>query len=109
MSGQNQVRYVDLPCFPHSGMHVEASDGKVGRLDALVLDPKNGDVTHILIREGHLWDKKDVTHLLMREGHLWDKKDVAIPVSGAYFSDKDTVYLKLDKAAVKKLPAVAFK
>ena len=93
MSGQNQVRYVDLPCFPHSGMHVEASDGRVGRLDALVLDPKNGDVTHIL----------------MREGHLWDKKDVAIPVSGAYFSDKDTVYLKLDKAAVKKLPAVAFK
>ncbi len=77
----------------HSGMHVQASDGRVGKLDALVLDPKSGAVTHIL----------------MREGHLWGKKDVAIPLSGIDFADGDKVYLKMDKASVKELPAVPFK
>ena len=74
-------------------MHIEASDGKVGRLDALVLDPTSGDITH----------------LLLREGHLWGKKDVAIPISAVDFCDADTVYLKLDKAAIKALPAVSVK
>jgi hypothetical protein len=77
----------------HSGMHVEATDGHVGKLDELVLDPSSGEVTN----------------LLMREGHLWGKKDVAIPVSAVDFGDADTVYLKLDKAAVKALPAVPVK
>jgi len=77
----------------HSGMHIEASDGKVGKLDALVLDPTNGDITHLLLREGHLWGKKDVT----------------IPISAVDFCDADTVYLKLDKAAIKALPAVPVK
>ena len=77
----------------HSGMHVEATDGKVGKLDELVLDPQSGEVTN----------------LLLREGHLWGKKDVAIPVSAIDFADADTVYLKLDKAAVKDLPPVAVK
>jgi sporulation protein YlmC with PRC-barrel domain len=74
-------------------MHVEASDGKVGKLDELVLDPKSGDITH----------------LQMREGHLWGKKDVAIPVSAVDFVDEDTIYLKLEKKAVKALPAVPVK
>ena len=77
----------------YCGMHVEASDGKVGKLDELVLDPKSGDITHIQ----------------MREGHLWGKKDVAIPVSAVDFVDEDTVYLKLEKKAVKALPAVPVK
>jgi sporulation protein YlmC with PRC-barrel domain len=77
----------------YSGMHVQASDGKVGKLDELVLDPKSGDITH----------------LQMREGHLWGKKDVAIPVSAVDFVDEDTIYLKLDKKAVKALPAVPVK
>ncbi len=77
----------------HSGMKVEAMDGKVGKLDALVLEPSSGEVTN----------------LLLREGHLWGKKDVAIPVSAVDFCDADTVYLKLDKADVKALPAVPVK
>ena len=77
----------------YSGMHVQASDGKVGKLDELVLDPKSGDITH----------------LQMREGHLWGKKDVAIPVSAVDFVDEDTIYLKLDKKAVMALPAVPVK
>jgi sporulation protein YlmC with PRC-barrel domain len=77
----------------YCGMHVEASDGKIGKLDELVLDPKSGDITH----------------LQMREGHLWGVKDVAIPVSAVDFVDEDTVYLKLEKSAVKALPAVPVK
>ena len=77
----------------HRGMHIEASDGKVGKLDALVLDPTSGDITH----------------LLLREGHLWGKKDVAIPISAVDFCDADSIYLKLDKAAIKALPAVPVK
>ena len=77
----------------HGGMHVEAMDGHVGKVDALVLDPNSGEVTN----------------LLLREGHLWGKKEVAIPLSALDFADADTIYLKLDKTAVKALPPVAVK
>ena len=74
----------------YGGMIIKATDGEVGKLDELVLDPTRGDITH----------------LQMREGHLWGKKDVAIPVSEVQFVDRDTIYLKLDKNAVKALSAV---
>jgi len=77
----------------YSGMEVEATDGKVGKLDALVLDPDSGEITHIQMREGHMWGKKDVT----------------IPFADIDFTDGDTVYLNLDKKAVKSLPAVKVK
>ena len=77
----------------YSGMEVEASDGKVGKLDELVLDGDSGAITHIQ----------------MREGHLWGKKDVAIPVANIDFTDGKTVYLKIDKDAGKALPAVKVK
>ena len=50
-----------------------------------------------------------ITHIQMREGHLWGKKDVAIPVGDIDFNDGKTVYLKIDKDAVKALPAVEVK
>jgi hypothetical protein len=74
----------------HSGMHVEATDGHLGKAHELVVDPNSGEITH----------------LLMREGHLWSKKDVTIQVAAIDFVDADNVYLKLDKAAVEALPAV---
>lgn len=76
-----------------AGMKIEASDGKVGTLDELVLDPDSGEITHIQ----------------MREGHLWGKKDVAIPIEEIDYADADTVYLKIDKVSVKTLPAVKVK
>jgi sporulation protein YlmC with PRC-barrel domain len=74
-------------------MVVKASDGEIGKLDELVLDPKSGDITH----------------LQMREGHLWGKKDVAIPMADVEFIESETIYLKIDKEAVKALPAVKVK
>jgi len=77
----------------YSGMEVEATDGKLGKLDQLVLDPQSGEITHIM----------------MREGHLWGKKDIAIPVASIEFFDGKTVYLKLDKASVNALAAIKVK
>jgi hypothetical protein len=45
----------------------------------------------------------------MREGHLWGKKDVAIPMAEVEFIESETIYLKIDKEAVKALPAVKVK
>jgi len=71
------------------GAHVEATDGRVGRVDEFVVDPKNSHITH----------------MVMREGHLWGKKEVVIPVSAIDNTSEDTVFLKLDKSQVEALPA----
>jgi hypothetical protein len=73
------------------GTRVEASDGYVGKVDEFVVNPKTGHITH----------------LVMREGHLWGKKDVIIPLSVLSPMGKtheDTVFLKLDKRQVEALP-----
>jgi hypothetical protein len=70
------------------GTRVEATDGYVGKVDEFVVNPDN---CHI-------------THLVMREGHLWGKKEVIIPLSALGDTRKDTVFLKLDKHQVESLP-----
>jgi sporulation protein YlmC with PRC-barrel domain len=72
------------------GAQVEASDGHVGQVDEFLVDPKNGHITHLVLREGHLWGQKDVT----------------IPVSQIDRIEEDTVYLKLDKHSVEMLPTI---
>jgi sporulation protein YlmC with PRC-barrel domain len=72
------------------GAHVEATDGRIGQLDEFIVDPTN----------------EHVTHLVMREGHLWGKKDVTIPVSEIEHLEEDTIYLKLNKHQVEALPAI---
>jgi sporulation protein YlmC with PRC-barrel domain len=42
------------------GDHVHATDGEIGQLRALRIDPRNGQVTHVLLREGHLVTRKNV-------------------------------------------------
>ncbi len=70
------------------GTHVEAIDGYVGSVDEFVVNPENGYITH----------------LVMREGHLWGQKDVIIPLSAMGDSREDTVFLKLDKHQIESLP-----
>ena len=69
------------------GARLEAADGKVGRLDEFLVDP----VT------------EQVTHLVMREGHLWGQRDVTIPVSEIDRLGENTIYLKLNKDQVEAL------
>ena len=72
------------------GTPVRATDGQVGKVDEFLVDPEN-DV---------------ITHLILREGHLWGKKDVTIPVSEIDKITEEAVYLKLDKETIETLPTV---
>jgi len=72
------------------GAHVEATDGRVGRVDEFLVDPKD----------------EHITHLVMREGHLWGQKDVSIPLSAIEHIEESTVHLKLSKDEVEALPAI---
>jgi sporulation protein YlmC with PRC-barrel domain len=72
----------------HRGTRVEATDGYVGKVDEFVVNP---ETSHI-------------THLVMREGHLWGQKDVIIPLSAMGETRQDTVFLKLDKHQIESLP-----
>jgi len=72
------------------GAHVEATDGHVGRVDEFLIDPQSDAITH----------------LVMREGHLWGQKDVSIPVGQIDRFQDNTVYLKLDKHAIEALPTL---
>lgn len=71
------------------GDHVHATDGAIGRVQGLVVDP--GD--------------HHVTHVVLDEGHLWGKKRVAIPI-GAVTSASDGVRLSLTKDEVGDLPPI---
>jgi len=72
----------------HRGTRVEATDGYVGRVDEFVVNPENGHITY----------------LVMREGHLWGKKDVVVPLSALGETREDTVFLNLDKHQIESLP-----
>lgn len=72
------------------GTPVKAMDGEVGKVDEFLVDPENNNISHLILREGHLWGKKDVT----------------IPVSEIDKIAEDGVYLKLDKKTIETLPTV---
>lgn len=44
----------------HRGDHVHATDGDIGQVDAFRIDSRSGQVTHVLLKEGHLWAHKEV-------------------------------------------------
>lgn len=68
---------------------VRATDGDIGRVQGLIIDPSNHQVTHVLLQEGH----------------LWGKKDVAIPMNAVTGVD-DGIRLGLTKQEVQDLPPV---
>ena len=71
------------------GEHVHATDGHIGKVQGLVIDP----------------DSHHVTHVLLQEGHLWGRKEVAIPI-GAVTGVDDGIRLNLTKQQVQDLPPV---
>jgi hypothetical protein len=60
-------------------------------VDEFVVDPGNGHITH----------------LVLREGHLWGQKDVIVPVSAMGDKREDTLFLKLTKLQIESLPNFA--
>ena len=73
------------------GDPVEATDGRIGHIQGLIVDP--GD--------------HQVTHVLLQEGHLWGRKEVAIPIK-AVSRVGDTIRLNISKHEVQELPPVDF-
>jgi sporulation protein YlmC with PRC-barrel domain len=73
----------------HHGARVEATDGPVGQVDDLLVDPTT----------------EQITHLVLRKGHPWGQKEVVIPLTQVRCAERDVVYLKLDKKAIAALPA----
>ena len=71
------------------GEHVHATDGHIGKVQGLVIDP----------------DSYHVTHVLLQEGHLWGRKEVAIPI-GAVTGVEDGIRLNITKQQVQDLPPV---
>jgi sporulation protein YlmC with PRC-barrel domain len=69
---------------------VHATDGNIGRVQGLVIDPRDNHVTHVLLQEGH----------------LWGRKEVAIPISAVSRVDDDGIQLSMAKAGVQDLPPV---
>ena len=74
----------------HPGTHVHATDGPVGVVEELIIDPGSAQITHVVLRKGH----------------FWGKKEVQIPISAVERGEGDTVYLNLDKKAIGELPVV---
>jgi sporulation protein YlmC with PRC-barrel domain len=72
------------------GARVEATDGRVGHVDEFLIDPKDDHITHIVLREGH----------------LWGQRDVSIPVSEIERVEEDAVYLRISKRKIEALPAI---
>ncbi len=86
------VTYDSLPAGEvgfRRGMSVHAADGPIGQVEGVVLNPRDGRVTHVLLQEGH----------------LWGRKEVAIP-AGAVTEVDDGIRLALTKDEVRDLPPV---
>ena len=71
------------------GASVEATDGQIGFIDEILLDP-----------EDHC-----ISHLVLRKGHLWDQEDVTIPIDFIDRIEEDVVHLNIRKKEVEDLPA----
>jgi hypothetical protein len=72
------------------GDHVHATDGSIGRVQGLVVEPAN----------------HHVTHLLLQEGHLWGRKQVAIPIRAVDAVEPEGIRLSISRSEVQELPPV---
>jgi len=75
----------------HRNTEVFATDGKVGFLDDLIIEP----------------DHHKITDLAVRVDYFWGYKDVDIPLDQIEEIKPDSVYLKLSRSMVTSLPAIA--
>ena len=72
------------------GEKVHATDGTIGQVQGLVIDPGSHHVTHVLLQEGH----------------LWGRKQIAIPITAVTAVGEDGVQLSITKQQVQDLPPV---
>ena len=75
------------------GARVEATDGKTGQVDEFLVKPGTDEITH----------------LILREGHLWGQKEVAVPVARIDGFRDGAVFLTLSKQEIAELPSIAMR
>ncbi len=73
------------------GDRVHATDGSIGRVEGLVVEPRS----------------RHVTHVLLQEGHLWGRKIVAIPIKAVDRVGDLAIHLSITKQEVGDLPSVS--
>jgi sporulation protein YlmC with PRC-barrel domain len=71
------------------GDPVHATDGDIGHIAGLVIGTPAGEVTHVLLQEGH----------------LWGKRDVSIPI-GSVTRVGEVVEVGLSKHQLEELPSI---
>jgi hypothetical protein len=71
------------------GDPVHASDGFIGSVAGLIVDPADPQVTHVLLAEGH----------------LWGRKQVAIPIGAMTRRDQE-IRVDLTREQIEALPPV---
>lgn len=90
-----QALVVEEPIFPQESMplnrgtDVMATDGRVGQIEALMLDARSGQITHLV---------------LMR-GHIFEDKEVVLPVALIERAELDAVFLQVDRKFINDLPS----
>ena len=67
-----------------------ATDGEIGQVLGLVVEPGG----------------RYVTHVLLQEGHTWGRKEVAVPIGAVTKIGTLLIHLSLTKRQVKDLPSV---
>ena len=69
---------------------VHAKDGSVGTVDEFAVDRETGSISHVILRERH----------------LWGQKDIAIPFRSILKAEAGEAYLSLTKKEIAQLPEV---
>ncbi|MBN2107562.1 MAG: HEAT repeat domain-containing protein [Deltaproteobacteria bacterium] len=72
------------------GGRVQATDGEAGRVDEFLIDPANGLVSH----------------LVMRQGDGIGQKEISIPLDAIERMDEQSVSLNLAASGLKRLPHI---
>ena len=75
------------------GTRVHATDGWVGYVDKFVVGPVSGNITH----------------MILREGHQWGDKVVCIPVGQIESIEEKVVKLNIDKKTIGECPDIPLK
>lgn len=70
---------------------VDATDGRVGRVEAFLVDRDDDHITHVVVGSGHL-----------------ARSEFAVPVSDVAEISQDRVALRLDRRGVEHLPHVPY-
>lgn len=72
------------------GAKIEATDGHVGVLGEFLIDPDSGHVSHLVLKEGHLWGRREIT----------------VPLDAVDRSSEEKIFLKLSREEIESLPAI---